>query len=164
LSVVAHDPFLTAEYPEAPGVPLRSLDDVLASADYVTLHLPLTKESHHLIDARALSLMKPTAHLVNTARGPIVDLAALESALRAGLIAGAALDVVESEPLPVGHPLLRLPGVIVTPHVAFYSEESIVELRRRAARNVVDVLTHRIPASVVNREVLERPEWAHLTR
>ena len=138
-----------------PGVRVvESLGELLATADAVSLHVPLTERTHHLIGAAQLAVMKPTAWLVNTARGPLVDTEALLAALDAGAIAGAALDVTDPEPLPADHPLRTRDDVVLTPHTAFSSDGSLAELASRAAGNVVDVLQGRIPATVVNPEVL----------
>jgi phosphoglycerate dehydrogenase-like enzyme len=114
------------------------------------------------LNADRLRRMKPTAFVINTSRGAIIDFNALVQALREKWIAGAALDVFDPEPLPVDHPLLRMPNVIATPHIAFYSEESVVELEVLAARNVAAIFSGNVPASVVNPEVLKLPRWAHL--
>lgn len=135
-SVVGHDPFLT----EVPGLELVELDRLLATSSVVSLHLPLSETTRHLIDAAALRRLRPGSYLVNTARGGLVDAAALADALRDGTLAGAAFDVLEAEPPAADDPLLSLPGVIVTPHAAFYSEESIEELKRRAAEGIVAAL------------------------
>jgi D-3-phosphoglycerate dehydrogenase / 2-oxoglutarate reductase len=126
-----------------PPVPLLGLEELLRTSDVVTLHLPLTAATRHLIDASRLALMRPTAFLVNTSRGGIVDQAALAEAITSGRLAGAALDVLEHEPPGAGDPLLACDQVIVTPHVAFYSEESLAELKRRAAENIVAALARR---------------------
>ncbi len=139
-----------------------SLDDLLTQADFLSIHLPLTRATRGLLNQERLRRMKPTAFLINTARGAIVDPDALCLALRDGWIAGAALDVFEPERLPVDHPLLALPNLIATPHVAFYSEESVRELQVQAAQNVAAVLSGRRPLSVVNPEVLALPRWQHL--
>jgi len=131
-------------------VELVSLDDLLSQADYVALHCPLTAETRHLISAAQLRLMKPTAFLINMARGPVVDQAALYNALVDGVIAGAALDVLEQEPPDPNDPLLKLENVLLTPHTSSWSSESIVQLRRDTARNVIDVFQGRTPRSVVN--------------
>ncbi len=133
---------------------VSSLTELLGAADIVSLHVPLTEETHHLVGARQLAAMKPTAWLVNTARGGLVDTAALLDALDAGVIAGAALDVTDPEPLPADHPLRGRDDVVLTPHVAFSSDGSLAELARKAAGNVVDVLRGRVPHSVVNPGVL----------
>ena len=113
---------------EALGVEYMPLDALLACSDIVSLHLPLTPSTRHLIGARELGLMKPSALLVNTARGPVADIAAVAAALREGRLAGAAFDVFESEPpLPASHPLLDAPNTLLTPHVAFATEESFAQ-------------------------------------
>jgi D-3-phosphoglycerate dehydrogenase / 2-oxoglutarate reductase len=151
LDVVA----LTRGTGQVPGVRLTaSLDDLIAQADVVSLHLPLTPATHRLIGAAQLAAMKPTAWLVNTARGGLVDTDALLAALERGEIAGAALDVTDPEPLPACHRLRLREDVVLTPHTAFSSDGSLAELARRAAANVVEVLRGRVPATVVNPEVL----------
>lgn len=137
-SVAAYDPYLT----EVPGLELVDLDWLLANSDVVSLHLPLSDATRHLIDGPALAKMSPGSFLVNTARGGLVDQAALVAALRDGHLGGAGLDVLEAEPIAPDDPLLGLPTVILTPHVAFYSEESIDELKRRAAERIVESLLH----------------------
>jgi D-3-phosphoglycerate dehydrogenase / 2-oxoglutarate reductase len=130
--VLAHDPAL-------PGDSI-ALDELLARADMLTLHLPLTPETHHLIDAAALARMPRGAIVVNTSRGSLVDEAALAGALRSGHLAGAALDVYEREPLPLDSPLRDLPGVILSPHAAWYSPEALTDLPRLATQQVIDFL------------------------
>jgi phosphoglycerate dehydrogenase-like enzyme len=138
------------------------LDDLLRQADFVTIHVPLTDSTRALINAQRLRLMKPSAFLINTSRGAIVDQVALVEALSQHWIAGAGLDVFAGEPLSADHPLLAFPNVIATPHVSFYSEESLVDLETQAAKNVVAILSGKRPASVVNPEVFNLPRWAHL--
>lgn len=162
MTVLAHDPHLDPDRVRARGAEPCELDDLLRRSDFVSLHLPLTADTRRLIDDAKLRLMKPTAFLVNTSRGGALDQEALHSALAEGRLAGAALDVFEPERLPDDHPLLTQPNLVATPHVAFYSEQSVLELQRRAARNVADALLGRRPESVVNPEVLALPRWAHL--
>jgi D-3-phosphoglycerate dehydrogenase / 2-oxoglutarate reductase len=119
------------------GVEFTSLKDLLQHSDYISLHLPLTPETRHLINKETIRLMKPTAVLINTARGELVDEMALADALGSERLAGALLDVYERAPLPLDHPLRALKNLILTPHVAFYSEEALRELRRRAAEAVL---------------------------
>ncbi|MEV5831589.1 C-terminal binding protein [Spirillospora sp. NPDC052242] len=143
---------------DVPGVRVvGSLERLLAEADVVSLHLPLTEETRGIIGAAELARMKPTAWLVNTARGPLVDTAALLRALEDGAIGGAALDVTDPEPLPPGHPLRTRDDVVLTPHTAFSSDGSLAELARRAALNAIDVVEGRLPGTVVNPEVLATP-------
>ncbi len=154
MRVVGYDPYLTNLPTGGAGV---TLDELLRQADAVTLHLPLTAESRHLIGVAALRKMKPTALLVNTARGGIVDTAALVRALRDGWIAGAALDTLEQEPVPSDSPLLSLPNVILNPHAGWYSDQSVPELKRKTAETAIAVLRGQRPASVVNPDVFDSP-------
>lgn len=137
-----------------PGVTNVELDQLLAESDYISLHVPLTPHTRQLIGAAQFARMKPTAYLINTARGGLVDHAALAAALAAGRLAGAALDVQEPEPPDLSRPPYNDPRVIVTPHAAFVSRESLLDLRQRASRQVVDRFLGRVPAHVVNPEAL----------
>lgn len=156
LRLLGYDPYVAPEVAAALGVALTSLDDLLARSDYVTLHCPLNDETRGLIGADQLALMKPSAYLINMARGPIVVQSALYEALRAGVIRGAALDVLEQEPPNPHDPLLQLDNAIVTPHTSSWSAEAVLQLRRDTAQNVVDALQGRWPRSVVNRQALGR--------
>ena len=149
-AVLGHDP-----RPEArvDGVPLVEFHDLLREADVVSLHVPLDERTRHLIDEGALNRMKPGAVLVNTCRGGVVDTEALVRALRSGRVKAAALDVFEQEPLPTTSLLLQVPSVVVTPHTAWYSEESESELKRRTIENVVDYCAGRDPRDLLNPEV-----------
>ncbi|TAN32352.1 C-terminal binding protein [bacterium] len=164
LAILAYDPFIDAAAARAHHAEACTLEDLLKRSDYISLHTPLTDSTRHLIDESKLRLMKPSAFLVNTSRGGILDQDSLVKALREGWIAGAGLDVFERDRLPDEHPLLSLPNLIATPHVAFYSEESVLELERKAARNVANVLSGQLPESIVNPAVLQLPRWAHLGR
>jgi D-3-phosphoglycerate dehydrogenase len=150
LTVIAADPALTAEQAAQRGARLVDLPTLLAESDFITLHAPLTDQTHHIINADSLARMKPTAYLVNTARGPLVDNDALVAALRERRMAGAGLDVQEGEPLPTSHPLFDLDNVILAPHAAFYSEESLVDLQRSVAEEVVRVLAGQPPRNPIN--------------
>jgi glyoxylate reductase len=127
-----------------------SLEQLLAQSDFVSLHVPLLDSTRHLMDEKRLSLMKPTAFIVNTARGPVVDEAALEKALKKGVIAGAALDVFEFEPC-VSRGLRKLPNVVLTPHIASASIEARTQMAEIAARNIFECLEGRMPPNVVNK-------------
>jgi D-3-phosphoglycerate dehydrogenase len=158
LRVLAYTPRLSPG--DAPGVEVaRDLEHLLAESDYVSIHAPASPETAGLIGERELRAMKPTAFLVNTSRGALVDEAALVRALEEGWIAGAALDVLSREPPPPDHPLLALDNAIVTPHAAFYSGTAIAELQTKAATNVASVLTGTLPATVVNPAVRELPAY-----
>lgn len=159
---VVHDPSLSPTEIALDGAEPLSLQELAAQADILTVHIPLVPETRGLVGIDVLRAMKPTALVINTARGGIVDQDALAQALREGWIAGAGIDVVEPEPLPADHPLRSAPNLVVTPHVAFYSEESVADLERLAAENVAAVLTGRRPHSVLNPMVLELPRWSHL--
>jgi D-3-phosphoglycerate dehydrogenase / 2-oxoglutarate reductase len=136
---------------------VATLDELLERADIVSVHLPLTPETESLVGEAQLRRMKHRAFLVNTARGPIVEKSALIQALKEGWIAGAGIDVLPQEPPDTADPLLQLDTAIVTPHASFYSEESTVELQRRTAECVADLLRGHTPKNVVNPEVLDRP-------
>ncbi len=137
-----------------PGVAWRSLDELLAESDYVSLQIPLSPETRQMINRQTLARMKPSAYLINTSRGGLVDHAALAEALAASRLAGAALDVQDPEPPDLSQPPWNDPRVIVTPHVAFYSSEATAELRTRVARQVVAFLHGERPENVVNPVVL----------
>lgn len=151
--VIAYSPSRAGRPPENGVRFAPRLVDLLREADAVSLHMPLTSDTRHVIGRAALAEMKTGALLVNTSRGALVDEEALVEALEDGRIGGAALDVLDGEPPPASHPLLALPSVIVTPHAAFDSVEAIAELQETAARNVVAVLRGERPATVVNPEV-----------
>jgi D-3-phosphoglycerate dehydrogenase / 2-oxoglutarate reductase len=153
---IAYDPYAPADAFSTLGVESVSLDVLVQSADIITLHTPLTQETRGLIRKETLRQMKPNAILVNTSRGGVVVTDDLVRALRDGWISGAGLDVFEAEPLPRDHPLRTLPHVLLTPHAAWYSVDSELELRRRSARTVVQALRGEVPASLLNPEVLTR--------
>lgn len=136
---------------EALGVSHVSLDRLLRESDFVSLHVPLTDATRRFIGERELSLMKPTALLVNTARGGVIDQDALVSVLRAGTIAGAALDVTEPEPLPADHPLFSLPNALITPHIASASVTTRSRMAEMAAANIIAVLGGDEPPNAVVR-------------
>ncbi len=139
--LLAADPAVPPEVACGLGVTIAPLETVFAEADILTLHAPLTSATRYLVSRETLARMRPGAYVVNTARGGLVDEQALLEALDAGILAGAALDVLEQEPPPPDHPLLRHPRVLLTPHVAWYSERAAVEMRRKAAEEVRRLLT-----------------------
>lgn len=139
------------------GVRSVSLDQLLERSQVVSLHTPLDESTRGMIGADEFAKMRSDAILVNTSRGGVADTDALVEALRSGQIQGAAIDVHEEEPVPVGHPLTEFDSVVLTPHLAWYSEESYAELKRRTAENVVEVCAGRAPRNIVNPEVLGAP-------
>ncbi|MET8866100.1 NAD(P)-dependent oxidoreductase [Nonomuraea sp. NPDC004580] len=155
VEVWAHDPFVDeAEIRSRQARPV-SFDELVEGSDHLVVQAPLTPQTHHLFDRATLRRMKPTALLVNTARGPIVEDAALHQALTEGWIAGAAVDDLEEEPAKQrdwrpSNPLFALPNVIVTPHAAYYSEQAVMTVRRIAAEEAVRVLTGQSPRHPVN--------------
>jgi D-3-phosphoglycerate dehydrogenase len=140
-----------------PGVQPVAFERLLAESDHLTIHCPLTPHTRHLFDADTLAQLRPTAALINTARGGIVDTTALVEALQHGLLAGAGLDVLEEEPIDPASPLLRMEQVIVTPHAAWFSEEGRSDLKRRAAEEAARVLRGERPRHCVNPDALGRP-------
>lgn len=154
LKLIAYTPHLTPDALAPFGTATNDLDFLLRESDYVSVHVPLTPQTRGLIGEHALRQMKPTAYLINTSRGAILDAQALYRALTEGWIAGAGLDVLTQEPPAPDHPLLSLDNVIVTPHAAFYSEAAIEELEIKAATNVVQILQGALPTHIVNRGVL----------
>ncbi|MFI0734194.1 C-terminal binding protein [Streptomyces sp. NPDC021225] len=153
MAVLAHDPFADPSHAAALGVRLVDLDTLCRESDVVSVHAPLTAETEGMIGRAQFAAMKPTACLVNTARGPVVDQDALIEVLETGRIAGAGLDVFADEPIGPDHPLARCENVVLSPHTAWYSEDSEIEIRTKTARNVVDVAQGRLPTYLVNHEV-----------
>lgn len=151
MRVKAYDPYVDDT---DPATKVDSLEQLLAEADVVTLHVPLTDETRAFINTPRLAVMRKTALLINTSRGPVIDEPALVAALHEGRLAGAGLDVFADEPPAADHPYLSAPNVILTPHVAGLSDQSLVRVARQAAQGILDVLQGRQPADVVNPHVL----------
>jgi D-3-phosphoglycerate dehydrogenase / 2-oxoglutarate reductase len=145
MKVVAHDPYVSADSARALGVELASFDRLLEISDYVSVHAPLTAQTRGLFNADAFRRMKKGAYIVNTARGPLLDEAALVAALDSAHLGGAALDVVATEPLGKDSPLLGRANVILTPHTGFYSVEALEELQTKCAGDVARVLSGENP-------------------
>ena len=155
VELIAYDPFIDDEAFEAVGARSVSFDELLAEADYISVHTPLDDGTFHLIDEEALRKMKPNAILINSSRGPVVDEGALITALQGGWILGAGLDVLEKEPPDADNPLLSMDNVVLTPHAAHYSELSMSLRPRRYGVEVAAVLDGRKPMNLVNPQVLE---------
>jgi D-3-phosphoglycerate dehydrogenase len=156
MNVLVYDPYKSADEIKAAGCePVSDLDAALPRADFVTLHCPKTPETTGMFNAARLARMKPSAYLVNTARGGIVVEAALHDALVSGKLAGAGLDVFEQEPPPLGHKLFDLPNVIIAPHVAGVTREALERMGEQTARNMLSVLDgDPIRQNVINQDVL----------
>jgi len=155
MKVIYHDIYRREDLEEELGIAYKSREEVLREADFVSLHVPLTPETHHMIGAGEMAAMKETAILINTSRGPVVDEEALYEALRDGAIAGAGLDVFEVEPINPGSPLLDLDNIVLTPHLASGSVETRTKMAVTAATNLVSVLQGKEPPNLVNPEVLK---------
>jgi D-3-phosphoglycerate dehydrogenase len=157
MKLIAHDPFASAAMFAELGVEPVALDEVFERADFLALNCPLTDDTRHVANARTLALMKPTAFLINTSRGPVVDQTALFDALVAGRIAGAGLDVFDPEPPAPDDPILALDNVIVAPHSLGWTDQMFGRMAEVNMAAVHDVLAGRNPDNVVNPDVLDRP-------
>lgn len=155
MRVVAHDPYVGRERASSLGVELANLETLLRSADVVSLHASLTEETRHILSARELGLMKRTAILVNAARGPLVDEEALIQALGEGRIAGAGLDAFQSEPLPDDHPFTKMHNVLLTPHIAAFTQEALARGDKILATDMATALRGGKPLHVANPSVLK---------
>lgn len=152
MKIIGYDPYIK----ELPGITLyENIEDVFKRADYISLHIPLTNETKNLVGEKLLSLMKPTAYIVNTARGGIIDEAALAKALSENRIAGAALDVLESEPPQADNPLMPLKNVILTPHSAALTKECSARVEYEAVLGISEYLIGDTPRFVFNKELLK---------
>jgi phosphoglycerate dehydrogenase-like enzyme len=164
---LAYDPFLDESRARQAGARPVGLDELLARADFVSIHCPLTEQTRNLIGARELGLMRPAAYLINTARGGIVDEAALFQALKEGRLAGAALDCFVGEPLTGPHPLGELDNVLLAPHCIGWTDELFRDIGRTACQSMLDLSLGRRPHGVLNPEVFDRPgfraKWARAT-
>jgi glyoxylate reductase len=153
MDIVYHDVYRREDLEKKMGITYKPRDEVIRSADFLTLHVPLTPETHHMMGAKEMASMKKTAFLINTSRGPVVDEKALADALKKGVIAGAGLDVFETEPVSHDSPLLGLDNIVLTPHLASGSIETRTKMATTAATNIVSVLQGRVPPNIVNPEV-----------
>jgi D-3-phosphoglycerate dehydrogenase len=155
-NIVASDPFVTQEAADSYNVKMMPQEELIKISDVISFHAPLTDDTYHTANEEFFNLMKNSAFLINTARGPLVDASALYNALKGNKIAGAALDVMEIEPPVKDNLLLTLDNIILTPHTAFYSEASSLNLRKLAYEEVVRVLKGNTPKNCVNRKMLEK--------
>jgi len=156
MNVIIYDPYVTAEQAAEAGVRKVEIDELIKESDFISIHCPLTPETRGMFDKAAFKNMKKTAYIINTARGPVINEPDLIEALQNGEIAGAGLDVLMSDKVDKSNPLLAMENVIITPHAAWYSEESIVTRRRQTVESVVSVLEGGEPLSLLNRKALGR--------
>lgn len=152
---IAHDPFADRKVAAELGIELVSLEDLFARSDILCVNCPLTPETHHIVNAERLALMKPGAYLINTARGPIIDQAALTKVLQERKIAGAGLDVFEQEPTDPDDPLLKLDNIIAAPHALCWTDQCFAGNGAADVKAVLDVMQGQVPRGVVNRQVLD---------
>lgn len=153
LKLIGYDPYLDKKVAEAADITLMDLPEVMKKSDYISVHTPLSDDTYHLLGEEQFRLMKPTAYVINTARGPVIDEKALIKALQEKWIAGAGLDVFEKEPVDPDNPLLKMPNVIVIPHSASYSDTALDTQPLNPTREVARVLKGYWPRNVVNRGV-----------
>ncbi len=158
LNVIGFDPYLSEEAARAMGITLMSLHELLPQSDIVSLNVPVTTETHDLINSRTLALVKPGAILINTARGPVVDETALAAALASGRLSGAGLDVLQNEPLHLPHPLAEFDNVVFTCHYASLSESSYASMRRQVSDQIVQIIRGEFPKNFVNPQVKDLPQ------
>jgi phosphoglycerate dehydrogenase-like enzyme len=157
MNFIAHDPYADKTVAAELGIKLVSIEELFSSADVLAVNCPLTKDTHHIVNAECLALMKPTAYFINTARGPIVDQKALTKVLQERKIAGAGLDVFEQEPTDPDDPLLKLDNIIAAPHALCWTDQCFAGNGAADVKAVFDVMKGQAPRGVVNREVLEKP-------
>ena len=163
MQVFAYDPYLADgnKKDRHEWVRMVELEELLSESDIISIHVPLTDETQHLVDAAEIALMKQDALLINTSRGGVVNEAALAKALQNDEIGGAGLDVFSEEPVSKDHPFLKLENVILTPHTAALTRECVTRMATGAARCVLDVFAGREPQNVANRQILESGRWRH---
>ncbi len=157
MKFIAHDPFADPKVAAELGIELVGIEELFRRADILTVNCPLTPETHHIVNAERLALMKPTAFFINTARGPIVDQKALTKVLQERRIAGAGLDVFEVEPTDPNDPILKLDNIIAAPHALCWTDQCFAGNGAADVRAVLDVQKGQVPRGVVNRNVLEQP-------
>ena len=156
MKFIAHDPYANKKVARELGIRLVSLEELFLEADVLSVSCPLSEETHHIVNAERLALMKPTAYLINTSRGPVIDQKALTKALQAGKIAGAGLDVFEEEPSAANDPLYKLDNVILAPHSLCWTDQCFAGNGAADVKAVFDVMHGRVPTGVVNRDVLDQ--------
>lgn len=159
MRLISHDPYGDPDLARSLGVELVSSDELFAQSDYLSVSVPLSEKTHHYVNAARLSSMKPTAYVINTSRGPVVDQRALYEALSSGVIAGAGLDVFEVEPAPADEPLFTLENVIATPHALCWTDECFAGNGAADIVAAFEVMRGRVPRGIVNRDIVDNDDW-----
>ncbi len=159
MKFIAHDPYANPKVARELGIRLVSLEELFLEADVLSISCPLSEETYHVVNAERLALMKRSAFIINTSRGPVIDQKALTKALEDGRIAGAGLDVFEEEPSPANDPLYKLDNVILAPHSLCWTDQCFAGNGAADIKAVFDVMHGRVPTGVVNRDVLDQPDW-----
>lgn len=157
MNFIAHDPYADKQAAADLGIRLVSIEELFSQADVLAVNCPLTPDTHHIVNAERLALMKPTAYFINTARGPIVDQKALTKVLQENKIAGAGLDVFEQEPTDPNDPLLQLDNIIAAPHALCWTDQCFAGNGAADVKAVLDVMKGQLPRGIVNRDVVDRP-------
>lgn len=158
MQIVVYDPFIK-KVSELNTVLYDDIDDVFKKADVISIHLPLTESTYHMVCMDKIKLMKNNAIIINTSRGPVINTEDLIEALNSNIIAGAGVDVIEGEPLSKDHKAFKMKNLIITPHVAMYSEESMIDLHQKLVKQGLDVLNGRWTTNIVNPQVKGKKEW-----
>ncbi len=159
MKFIAHDPYANKKVAKELGIRLVSLEELFLESDVLSISCPLSEETRHIVNAERLALMKRSAYIINTSRGPVIDQAALTKALQSGKIAGAGLDVFEDEPSAAGDPLYKLDNVILAPHSLCWTDQCFAGNGAADIKAVFDVMQGRVPTGVVNQEVLKQKAW-----
>ena len=159
MSFIAHDPFADTAVAKELGIELVGLEDVFRRSDFLSVSCPLNDQTRGIVNAERLALMKPTAYLINTSRGPTVDQADLYDALKNGVIAGAGLDVFHTEPAPADEPILKLDNVIVAPHSLCWTDQCFGGIGAADVAATLAVMKGEVPRGIVNKEIVDRPGW-----
>ncbi len=159
MSFIAHDPYVDPKLASSLGVRLVEVDELFRELDVLSISCPLNEATYHIVNAERLALMKSSAYVINTARGPVVDQKALTEALQEGRIAGAGLDVFEQEPNPADDPLYQLDNVLLTPHALCWTDQCFAGIGAADVKAVLDVMHGRVPTGIVNRAVVDQPVW-----
>jgi phosphoglycerate dehydrogenase-like enzyme len=159
MKFIAHDPYIDPTIVKSANVELKDLDSVFRESDFLTINVPLSEKTHHLVNSAKLTLMKPTAYLINTSRGPVVDQTALVTALTQGVIAGAGLDVFDPEPPESNDPLLQLDNVILSPHALCWTDQCFAGIGAQDLEHVFAIKNGQVPQALADPSVADKPTF-----